>query len=193
MLLKNEVARLQDKREMEQLLSALHESFLIASVIGMDAANVHKSIIINRGSRHGLKHNMAVVDRYGNLVGRIVNPVSYGEATVQLITDDNSSVAVQSETNRVIGQLSGDSKGKTCWLRYVLATNDGLIEGEELITSGFDKIFPAGIRVGKVLSITTDSSLFKKIEVKPHLDFRKLNQVAVLTRRTDELDFDEEK
>lgn len=192
-LLKNEVARLQDKREMERLLSAVHESFLVAEVIGMDAANIHKSIIIDKGSHHGLKSSMAVVDRFGNLVGRIVNPVSFREATVQLITDDNSSVAVQSETNKVIGLLSGDAKGKTCWLKYVLATNDEVIEGEELLTSGFDKIFPAGIRVGKILSITADSSLFKKIEVKPHLDFRELRQVAVLTRKTDELDFDEER
>lgn len=187
MLLTNELAGLKVTKEMEATLSALQRSFLTAEVISVDAANIYKSIIINKGMRHGLASNMAVVDRNGHLVGRITTPMSLQEATVQLLTDGNSAVSVHSETNKVLGVLAGSGKGGTCWLKYILATNEQLVEGEELITSGFDKIFPPGIKVGKILSIATDNSLFKKVEVKPYLNFSELSHVAVLTQKMDDV------
>ncbi len=187
MLLTNELAGFRVTKEMEATLSALEKSFLVADVISVDSANIYKSIIINKGTRHGLASNMAVVDRNGHLVGRITNPMSLYEATVQLVTDDNSAVSVHSETNKVLGVLAGNGKSGTCWLKYVPATNEQIAEGEELITSGFDKIFPPGIRVGRILSIGTDNSLFKRIEVKPYLNFSDLSHVAVLTRKIDDV------
>jgi rod shape-determining protein MreC len=132
-------------------------------------------------------NGMAVVDHQGNLVGRTINPVSLSTATVQLLTDDNSGVSVYSADHRVTGVLAGDGKGGMCWLKYVQATNADLAVGEELITSGHDKIFPAGLKAGRVVSIVTDNSLFKKIVVRPSLDFGSLNFVAVLTQRLDTL------
>ncbi len=184
-LLATEIVRLKDQHEAERYLSTLGRSFLLATVIGVDAANIYKSIIIDKGSLHGLKSNMAVVDRNGCLVGRITNPISPREATVQLLTDDNSSIGVYSETNKVLGVLAGNAKSGICGLKYVNATNEQLVEGEELITSGFDKIFPSGLKVGQILSIGTDNSLFKKIEVKPHLNFSELHFVAVLMEKPD--------
>lgn len=182
-LLTNALSALKETKEMETALATLQKSFLVAAVIGVDASDIYKSIIIDKGSNHGLTSNMPVLDRYGNLVGRVTTPISPREATVQLLTDDNSSIGVLSETNKVVGQLSGNAKGGRCWFKYVLATNEQLVEGEELFTSGFDKIFPPGLKVGKILSIATDNSLFKRIEVEPHLNFRELSHVAVITQK----------
>jgi len=184
LLLRNEIGRLKDVRELEGFLAGVHSSFVVASVIGVDAANVYRSIVIDRGSRDGLKANMAVIDRAGNLIGRIVNPVAAREATIQLITDDNCAVNVRSSESRVLGQLVGDAKNGRCLLRYILATEERLAEGEELITTGYDRIFPPGLKAGRVTSIAKDNSLFRKIEVKPYLDFRDLGRVAVLTAPT---------
>lgn len=184
-LLTNALADLQEAKEMEVTLATLQKSFLVAAVIGVDASDIYRSIIIDKGSNHGLTSNMPVVDRNGNLVGRVTTPISLQEATVQLLTDDNSSIGVLSETNKVVGQLSGNARGGKCSFKYVLATNDQLVEGEELLTSGFDKIFPPGLRAGRILSVATDSSLFKRIVVEPHLNFRELGHVAVITQRID--------
>lgn len=181
-LLRNELVRLNDVRYIESALGGKNGPFLVASVIGLDAANAFKSIVIDKGSRDGLKANMAVIDRNGNLVGRVVNPVSPREAMVQLVTDDNSAVNVRSSASGVLGQLAGNAKNGTCLLKYVLASDEGLTEGEDLITTGFDKIFPPGLKAGRVVSIVADSSLFRKIEVRPTLNFRDLSRVAVLTR-----------
>jgi len=180
-LLRGEVERLTDVREIERALPDVHGAFVVASVIGLDAANVYRSLVIDRGARDGLKPNLAVLDRAGHLIGRIANPVAPREATVQLITDDNFSANVRSSASRILGQLAGEAKNGRCALRYVLATEDRLAEGEELVTTGFDRIFPAGLKAGQVTSIAPGSSLFRKIEVRPYLDFRALDRVAVLT------------
>jgi rod shape-determining protein MreC len=182
LLLRNELQKLQDKQEIERFLSSLQTSFCLASVIGVDATNIYKSVVIDKGARSGLKSNMPVLDREGYLVGRVVNPISLGTATVQLITDDSSAVGVYSEMSEVRGVLGGDAKNGRNWLKYVPATDTALIEGEELRTSGVDKIFPSGIKVGRVMSVTTDGSLFKKISVRPYADFKRLKYVAILTQ-----------
>lgn len=184
-LLRAALQKLQEKGKIEEYLATLHQSFLLAAVTGLDALNVYKSLVINKGSLQGLKKNMVVLDKFGNLVGRIINPISWNEATVQLITDEQSGVSVYSQNQKVIGILSGDARGE-CLLKYVLATATDIAEGEELMTSGFDKIFPSGIKVGRIVSVTVDSSLFKKIVVKPYFTFSDLNTVAVLTQKTDE-------
>ncbi len=185
MLLTNALAEFKETREIEAAVAALEKSFLVASVIGTDASNVYKSIIIDKGSAHGLTTNMPVVDRSGNLIGRVAAPISPREAAVQLLTDDGSSIGILSETNKVVGQLWGDAKGGACWFKYVLATNDQLVEDEELVTSGLDKIFPPGLKVGRILSIAADSSLFKNIRVKPYLNFSDLRRVAVIIQKID--------
>lgn len=182
LILANELAGLSDARELAAGLAGLGEPFLVAAVIGVDASNPYSSIVIDRGSGHGVRPNMAVVDRSGFLVGRVVSPVGPGSATVQLITDDNSAVGVRSETSLVQGILAGNAKGGTCWLHYVLATDETLAEGEELLTSGFDRIFPAGLKAGTIESVALDGTLFKRIAVRSHLDWRRMTRVAVLTR-----------
>jgi rod shape-determining protein MreC len=180
-LLRTELGKALSKRELDGYLAGLKQAYLVAEVIGADAVGSAKSIFINRGSRHGLKANMAVVDKRGNLVGRVTNPVSAGEAAVQLVTDDASAVGVFTETNKVSAILAGNARGRTCWLKYVQASDDRVVEGEEVVTSGFDKIYPAGLKVGRITSVVQDGSLLKKIAVKPYLNFSELTTVAVLT------------
>jgi rod shape-determining protein MreC len=177
---------LRDARDVETVLSSLNEPFLVASVIGVDASNPYRSVVIDRGSSSGVRPDMAVVDRSGALAGRAIQPIGPGTATVQLITDDASAVAVQSETSRVQGVLVGNSLSGKCSLRYVLATNASLAENEELLTTGFDEMYPAGLKAGTVLSVVADGSLFKRITVRPHIDWRRMSKVAVLTRVVNE-------
>jgi rod shape-determining protein MreC len=185
MILANDLVGYRDARELAAGLAGIGEPFLVAAVISIDALNPFSSIVIDRGSDGGMRTGMAVVDRSGWLVGRVVTPVSARTATVQLVTDDASAVSVRSETSLVQGVLAGNTKGGTCWLRYVLATDDALAVGEELLTSGFDKVFPAGLKAGTVESVALDGSLFKRIVVRSHLDWRRMSRVAVLTRTID--------
>lgn len=180
LVLQNMLLNYKGEREIRSLLSTISRSILVVSVVGFDSSQIYKSIILNRGSADGIKKDMVVLDRRGQLVGRVIDPVTSRQAKVQLITDEASGVGVITERNRVLGVLSGDAAGR-CLMKYVLRTDKSIEPEEEVTTSGFDGIYPAGIPVGVITEILEDRSLFKKIHVRPHLDFSDLGQVAVLT------------
>jgi cell shape-determining protein MreC len=73
-------------------------------------------------------------------------------------------------------------------MQYVLATTtpEEMSEGEDVITSGYDRIYPLGIRVGRILLIASDASLHKHIIVEPYFDFRFLDQIAVIMKNPKE-------
>jgi rod shape-determining protein MreC len=177
---------LQGEVKIRENLAAIRKTFVAARVVGMDASDPSRSLVINRGAADGVRANMAVCDRNGNLVGRVVEPVSLREAKVQLITDAEAGVSVVSGTDRIVGILGGDAGGE-CRLRYVMNTTPGGHEGEELVTTGFDRLFPPGIRVGRITSVLMDASLFKTIRVAPFFRFNDLDQVAVITEGFEEL------
>ena len=183
-LLRYSLQNYKSEKEIEDRLSEIHRSFLVATVIGVDARNISKSVVVNKGTSNGVKKNMVVLDKYGNLVGRVIGPISLKEASVQLITDNESGVSVLPQDKSAVGVLVGDGKG-SCFLKYVLATQE-ISEGEEVITSGFDGIFFFGIKVGKVVRVTSDTSLFKRIVVRPYFNFGELDHVAILTASSKE-------
>jgi rod shape-determining protein MreC len=165
-------------------LAAFEGSIVVARVIGVDSANPHQSITIGKGSLDGVAKDMAVCDRNGALVGRTIALVGLKEAKVQLITDKDSSVSVVSAVARLTGSMAGRSN-PVCELRNVLASAAGGQPGEELLTTGYDRIYPAGLRVGVIRTIAqTDeaSPIFRSITVTPHFRFDTIDVVAVLTR-----------
>lgn len=182
-LLRNALQNFRSEREIEESLLEMHENILPSQVIGLDPDNFYKSVIINKGTLDGIKKNMIVLDKNGNLVGRIIDPVSLKEARVQLITDNESGISVFAQRNRVPGILVGDGKGQ-CLMKYVLATtrSEEISEGEDVITSGYDRMYPDGIRAGRILLIASDASLHKHIIVEPYFDFRYLDQIAVIMK-----------
>lgn len=185
-LLENILLRLRSEQEIRELLGSVSRSILVGSVIGLDAGEIYKSVILNKGSRDGVKRDMTVLDRRGRLVGRVVSPVSLKQARVQLITDEASGVGVFSEQHRVVGVLAGRGDG-TCLMKYVLKTNKDIGAGEQVVTSGFDRLYPSGLPVGRIVSVTEDTTLFKKIIVEPYFDFSELDEVAILTVDPSEL------
>ncbi len=180
-LLRNALENLRGAKEIEESLLRLHENILVAQVIGFDASNFYKSAVINKGSLDGLRKDMIVLDENGSLVGRIINPIALKESRVQLITDNESGVGVFSQSKEVMGILNGDDKGY-CFLEYIHVTTEDIYEGEDIITSGKDGLFPSGIKVGKIIAITTRPSLFKQVIVEPYFNIQDLDQVAVIMR-----------
>ncbi len=179
LLLQRALAEFRAAEEVQRSLAHLSLSVIVASVIGVDSGQVYKSVILNRGRLDGMKEDMVVLDRQGRLIGRVVEPVTLRQSRVQLITDEDCGVGVLTERHRVVGVLEGDSKGK-CRIKYILKTNRDVQVGEEVLTSGYDGIYPSGIPVGRIVAISEDASIFKKIEVEPFFDFSDLDRVAVV-------------
>ena len=181
--LEDQLQFFRSEAQVRERLAAFQGKIIPARVIGADSANPYQTIIIDKGSFDGILLDMAVCDRLGNLVGRTIEPVSFKESMVQLITDKDSSVSVVSAVSRLTGSLTGKS-GDTCELRYVLASAPGGQLGEELLTTGFDKIYPPGLRVGSIRSLDKDefSPIFLRIAVEPYFRFNTIDIVAVITK-----------
>ncbi len=175
----------RSERELEQNLSSLRRIIIPARFIGFDTANYYRSAIINRGYLDGVDRNLPVCDRYGNLVGRTAEPVSAHEARVVMITSEESGVAVISVTDRLLGILSGDGQGK-CFIKYVMASSNLGQVGDEVETSGLDRVFPAGLKVGRIVAISSEKGMFKKIQVQPYFDLRELEVVGVIKENLSE-------
>jgi rod shape-determining protein MreC len=184
-LLQSELKIYKTEKEIFDLFLKLQKSVLPARVIGMDTSNMWRSLVINKGSLDGVKKNMVVLDKNGYLVGRIVHPISFREARVQMITDTETGVSVVPEGKEVPGILTGEGNGK-CRLEFVLSTDTTVAEGDRLITAGFDGIYFPGIEVGKVISVVEEEGLFKTIHVEPTFMIQDIDLLAIITVDTKE-------
>ncbi len=183
-LLKNLLLHYKKDKKVRELLDDLSQTILSARMIGFDMADMYKSIILNRGTVHGVTPDMIVLDRFGNLIGRVIDPVSLMECRVQLITDTESGVSVIKKGGESLGILSGDGSGM-CRLKYILSTDVSIQSGDTLVTTGFDGIYPPGLEVGQVENVIENQSLFRNITVKPNFRFKDLNIVGIITVNID--------
>ena len=181
-LLEDRLRLAGSEARLRESLAAFEGSIVVARVIGVDSVNPRQSIIIDKGSLDGLRKDMAVCDREGALVGRTIEPIGFKESLVQLITDKDSSVSVRSVKAELTGSMTGRS-WEVCELRYVLASAGRGTIGEEVRTTGYDKIYPPGIRAGVIESLSPDtaSPIFQSIIVRPLFRFDTIDAVAVLT------------
>ncbi len=145
-------------------------------IISLDNSNLFKTFVIDVGSDKGIKVNNIVVDGNG-LVGRI-REVGKSWSKVVSIVDENNNISFQVLRNGSIqGVLNGNGTGKL--EGYLLNSESKIVAGDVLVTSGIG-LYPQGIRIGKVSSVTFDKDLqLKVITVAPTVKFTNLQKVAV--------------
>jgi rod shape-determining protein MreC len=156
-------------------------SYLGARVIGVRLGTVGRQLLtIDRGSDDGIARMMPVVVGEG-VVGR-VQTVAGRSAEVLVLTDGTSSIAVRVDRTRARANVRGMGKPDLCKLEYALRTEE-VSEGDALVTSGTDDVFPRGLPVGKVTQLTrTPHGLFQEARVVPAVDVTRLEEVLVITR-----------
>lgn len=137
------------------------------------------TLVIEKGKRDGITKDMAVITPLG-LVGKI-SMVTDHYAYVLLITDINFSAAVRIQETRKEAILSGTG-ARRCVLKYI--PEEGVIkEGEAVVTSGFDDVFPQELIVGHVSKVSKKgTSIFQQVEVTPSQDLTKLDEVIIVRR-----------
>lgn len=152
---------------------------LLANVIMLDTASRFKSVILDRGSDHGVEVNDAVVNAQG-LVGRVVL-TTRDLSKVQLIVDQHAAVGSMLDRTRRQGIVRGNGSGGV-EMYYVPSLTDVAV-GDSIVTAGIDGIYPKGLAVAVVTDVAEGRDLFKKIVVVPTVDFGKLEEVIILQTR----------
>jgi len=153
-------------------------SAVMAQVIGKETSPSSRTMTINKGADDGLGKDMAVITAEG-AVGRVQTALG-GTAKVLLLTDPGSTLAVRVQRNREEGLLEG--KLERCALKYVSYYAD-IQEGDLLVTSGLDGIFPKGLPVARVVKVTKhEASAFQSVVAEPAVGFSRLEEALVLKK-----------
>ncbi len=148
---------------------------IAAEVIGANADSTSRTIFINRGDQEGVRRNMAVITPDG-VVGKISEALAH-TSQVLLITDRESGVGALLASTRTHGVVKGTGD-PLLWMDYV-STEEKVQTGDEVLTSGEDRIFPKNLPVGRVAS-TKAGFPFQTIEVTPAAHLDRLEEVLVL-------------
>ena len=122
------------------------ENIILAKVLLDKKSPFLKSIIVNKGSKSGVKKGMPVIEQ-SSLVGRVVE-TNFFSSRILLLNDLNSRIPVVIEGSDAQAILMGTGKNFPI-LEYLPEFFEPKMD-ETVFTSGKDGIFPPGIPVGKV-------------------------------------------
>jgi rod shape-determining protein MreC len=151
-----------------------------ARIISTKPDKWSQMMVVNAGSADGVGKDMAVRTTAG-LIGKVLH-AGRNAATVLLLTDINSSVAVRLQNSRLEGILSG-TDSDVCILKYISSDVEVAV-GDVVITSGLDELFPSEIPVGVVALVKRDpTSLFQIVQVKLYADPHASDEVMIVQRR----------
>jgi len=172
--IRNENNRLRKILELQQRLPY---QLIAGEVTARDAkASQSRTLMVNRGSHHGIRSMMPVVTPDG-IVGISIY-VDLISTKVLMITDASASIGAMLDRGRVAGILTGDGRN-SCILKF-LPMSVQVKRGDLVVTSGQEGIFPEGLAVGRVLQEVNESSLYRSVEVIPFPNFTSVHEVLFL-------------
>jgi rod shape-determining protein MreC len=183
--LKEELARraeAQAENERLRRMIAFAESastpVLTAPIIGEAPVLNLLTIKIGKGTADGVGKGMAVVSSEG-IVGKVISAAPRS-ADVLLLQDANFAVPVRVQRSRARAKVMGQGARARPALVQALRTDD-IEDGDILVTSGTDDVFPKGLMVGRVTRVEKlTHGMFLAAEVVPVAEVGKLEEVFVI-------------
>lgn len=165
-------------RESLQFREKIRNPLVPAHVVAHDVSPDYLGIRIDKGANEGIKHGMGVVSP-GGLVGR-VRTVTAHYSDVATLIDPTSSIDVLIQRSRARGVLSGQSKTLMCKMKYVDRLED-VAANDTIVSTDFGNIFPKGLLVGYVHTVTPSSGgVLQSVVVRPAVDVYRLEEVFIV-------------
>lgn len=142
-----------------------------------------RRIIVDRGARNDVKAGQPVVDDRG-LVGQVTRVYPW-LSEVTLVTDKSHFVPVQNLRNGLRAVVSGTGSDGALELRFVPLNADHQ-NGDELVTSGIDGVYPSGLPVARVSHVERNATqLFARITCTPVAGVASHTRVLLLNAQSD--------
>ena len=180
---KDENTRLRNLLDLQSQLT--NYQTISADVVARDISGHSGIIKINKGSNHGIAKNDIIMSA-GGLVG-YVSEVGSTWASVTTITSSASHVSCTLPRIGEITLLSGgysEYENGICSMDFI-TSQSAIAIGDSVETSGEGDIYPSGLFVGRVDSITDGKNgVSKKATVKTSADIRTLREVLVIKTTT---------
>jgi len=133
---------------------AMRERTPVKSILGeilYDARDPFaRKVVLNRGSQDGVLAGQPVIDDMG-VVGQVTRAFMF-TSEVTLLTDQDQAIPVQVVRNGMRSVAYGRGQSGILELRFVPHSAD-VQEGDVLVTSGVDGVYPVGLSVAKVTQV----------------------------------------
>lgn len=155
-----------------------------AIVIGKNSSSAHTTLMLNKGSMHGIEKGMVVIAGEG-VVGRVTE-VGLNTCEVRCITDVSSSIGAIVERSAMIGIVEGYYENE-CRFLYTTGFADAsdISVGDVILSSGSGSIYPYGLKIGTVTKVVLDDASRSAIAtVKTGVDFENVSRVMIITSFT---------
>jgi rod shape-determining protein MreC len=168
-----------------EVRSELELPMLPAQVASRDLSPWYRTVLVDRGREHDVRSGMPAVTEDG-IVG-LVTATSPHAARVMLLLDRQSAVDVMVQRSRVRGIVRGLGSDEREH-EYTVRGEDVQV-GDMVITSGLGGVYPKGLRIGEVVSVSAaGSQLLQRARIRPAVDFGRLEQLFVVLWRSPTLE-----
>ncbi|MCC6201716.1 MAG: rod shape-determining protein MreC [Gammaproteobacteria bacterium] len=180
------------ERENERLRALLDTSVMVGQkvlageLLAVETTPSAHEIIINQGVRSGVFPGQPILDAEG-IMGQTVhvNPFS---STAMLITDPRHALSVAVNRSGVRAIAVGTGSMAQLDLNFI-PNNADIAEGDLVVSSGMDGVFPAGYPVGVIEVIEFEPTApFARIKLRPHADLAHAREVLFVWPQTPEQD-----
>jgi rod shape-determining protein MreC len=153
--------------------------YRIAKVVNNSIVKQRNYLTLNKGSKHGIKPEMAVLGPTG-IVG-VVQQVSENYSSVISVLNSNLRVSGMLKNNKYFGSIQWDGRHYRHVMLREIPNHVEIEVGDTVITSGFSALFPSGVFIGTVSSVDEkQSGNFHNISVLLAEDFKNLSYVFVI-------------
>lgn len=156
-----------------------------ASVIGRSIDQWNQQLTVNKGRVNGIKAGMPVITASG-LIGSVTKTGNF-TSQVSLISNQQNvsqiSAMILNKNTKIYGMVEGYNANKGVLLLQKIPINANLKNGQVVTTSGLSGMYPPGLLIGKVTSVSTDSyGLTKSANVQPFVNLNDINYVTIIQK-----------
>jgi rod shape-determining protein MreC len=161
-------------------------TYMGATVISNLLNTQSNYIVLNRGSKTGVKKNMGVVDVNTRVVGRVVD-VNEDYAIVMGLMHKDSRLSGKLIKTGKEGSLNWDGKEINSLALTNIPKADSVKIGDTIVSSGYSLTFPKGLVIGYVTRVAPEqSSNTLNIKLQTATDFYNLQKVFLINDRMQE-------
>ena len=164
----------------DSTLSLVRYMWRDAKVVYNSVNNEQNYLQLNRGSKYGIRDNMAVLSSDLGIVGVVVN-VSPNFCQVMSLLNVQNSVSASHKNTGTLGKVEWDAKDPRFVSFKGLSRSTTVKVGDSVMTSRYSYNFPPNYLIGTISEIGSDPETgFYLLKVKTAVNFTTIQQVFVV-------------
>lgn len=152
--------------------------YIPAKVVNNSLKKQFNYLTLNRGVLHGLEREMGVVAEQG-VVGILLES-SANYSTVLPVINRDFRLSAKIKRNGYFGIVEWDGMHPMFARLREIPNHVQVQTGDTIVTSGYSAIFPEGIPVGLVDSVTHSEGNYHDVRIRLAVDFGNLHHVSVI-------------